>query len=268
MLAFPNCKINLGLNVVAKRADGYHDLETVFLPIKLNDVLEVIHAPETRFVATGLPINGDASSNLCLRAYELLQQDFPHLPAVSIHLHKVIPMGAGLGGGSSDGAHMLMLLNDKFHLQLSQEQLIAYALQLGSDCPFFILNKPAFASGRGEVMTPLQLDLSACKFVVVNPSIHVSTKEAFAGLMPQRPTKSISHIIQQPVETWKRELVNDFEATIFPLHPPIAAIKNELYKAGAVYASMSGTGSTVYGIFRKDEQPDLGVFSHYFTKWV
>jgi 4-diphosphocytidyl-2-C-methyl-D-erythritol kinase len=264
MLQFPNCKINLGLNVTSKRADGYHNLETVFYPIQLNDALEVIQSTELHFQTTGLEIQGDASSNLCLKAYNFLKADFPLLPAVNIHLHKAIPMGAGLGGGSSNGAFMLSLLNKKFHLQLTEEQLVDYALQLGSDCPFFIINKPCFATSRGEVMTPTTLDLSAYKILIVNPCIHVSTKDAFAGLMPKQPSKSISEIILQPIETWKHELVNDFEASIFPKHPEIEKIKTDLYNIGAIYASMTGTGSTVYGLFRKKAEIDMRAFTNYF----
>ncbi|WP_207493543.1 4-(cytidine 5'-diphospho)-2-C-methyl-D-erythritol kinase [Aridibaculum aurantiacum] len=266
MLLFPNCKINLGLNIVAKRPDGYHDLETVFFPIPLTDVLEAVHGTG-QFTSSGLAINGDPSDNLCIRAYNLLKQDFPQLPPLDIHLHKNIPMGAGLGGGSSDGAFMLQLLNKKFNLQIPNEKLIDYALQLGSDCPFFIINKPCFATGRGEVMTPIALDLPNFQLVVVNPGIHVSTREAFAGLTPKQPVKSINKIIHQPIETWKDELMNDFEETIFRIHPHIQAIKEELYNKGAVYASMTGTGSTVYGIFPKGVAPAFS-FNNHFIQWI
>ncbi len=268
MLTFPNCKINLGLNIVAKRSDGYHDLETIFYPILLKDVLEVVQSPAMNFTASGLEIKGDPSSNLCLKAYTLLQKDFPELPPVNIHLHKVIPMGAGLGGGSSDGAFMLTILNNQFNLQLSEEQLLNYALQLGSDCPFFILNIPVFATGRGEVMEKIELELSPYKFLIVNPGIHISTKEAFETLKPKAPLKSANDIVLQPVETWKNELVNDFESSIFPRYPLLADIKQKIYNAGAVYASMTGTGSTVYGIFEQNQQPDLSTFSNWFHQML
>jgi 4-diphosphocytidyl-2-C-methyl-D-erythritol kinase len=263
VVVFPNCKINLGLNVVRKRADGYHDLETVFYPVALKDALEVIRSAMFNFCLTGLPVDGEIENNLCVKAYLLLKNDFPDLPAVNIHLHKAIPMGAGVGGGSADGAFMLTLLNQKFHLNLSQEKLIAYALQLGSDCPFFIINKPSFATGRGENLSPVQLDLSASKLVLINPGIHVSTKEAFSKLSPRSPAKSIEQIIQQPVDSWKDELKNDFEETVFQLYPEIEEVKKRLYELGAVYSSMSGSGSSVYGIFTKEAKTDFSFPDHY-----
>ena len=257
MVVFPNCKINLGLNIVRKRTDGYHDLETVFYPIKLRDALEAIRADQTTFNQSGIIVEGNAEDNLCMKAYRLLKKDFPQLPEVSIHLHKAIPMGAGLGGGSADGAFMLKLLNEKFGLNLTQQQLIDLALQLGSDCPFFIINKPSFATGRGEQMTPVDLDLSAYDIVIINPGIHISTREAFSQLIPTQPEKSIKEIIQQPVSTWKDELVNDFEKPVFKLYPIISEIKESLYKKGAVYAAMTGSGSTVFAIFVKGQTIDL-----------
>ena len=257
MVLFPNCKINIGLNVIRKRADGYHDLETVFYPVALKDAIEVIRSSEFNFQLSGLPVIGTADNNLCVKAYNHLKQDFPALPPVSIHLHKTIPMGAGLGGGSADGAFMLKLLNKKFQLNLSEKKLISYALELGSDCPFFIINKPCFATGRGENLSPVQLDLSGYKLVLVNPGIHVSTKEAFSKLSPAIPAKSIGKIIQQPIESWKDELKNDFEETVFQLYPAIQNIKEELYAKGAIYASMTGSGSTVYGIFKTESRFDF-----------
>lgn len=256
MVTFPNCKINLGLNATEKRGDGYHNLETVFYPIPLKDALEIIRAEETTFNSTGLPINGDKENNLCLKAYKLLKDEY-QLPDISIHLHKVIPMGAGLGGGSADGAFMLKMLNKKFKLSLTQEQLITYALQLGSDCPFFIINKPCFAIGRGEHLTPAELDLSAYKIVLINPGIHVSTKEAFSLLTPRKREKSVKEIIQQPIETWREELTNDFETSVFKIHPAIAEIKDTLYDAGATYAAMSGSGSTVFGLYKQQQEVNL-----------
>lgn len=254
MVLFPNCKINLGLNIIRRRPDGYHDLETVFYPLALKDALEVIQSTETGFHLSGLAINGNANDNLCLKAYRLLKSDFPDLPPVKIHLHKAILMGAGLGGGSADGAFMLLILNKKFELNLTQEQLIKYALRLGSDCPFFIINKPCFATGRGETLSPVAVDLSAYKIILVNPGIHVSTKEAFSRLIPAIPKKSISQIIIQPVSAWKDELVNDFEMNVFELFPAIKEIKDILYNSGAIYASMTGSGSTVFGIFEANTE--------------
>lgn len=253
MVVFPNAKINLGLNIVRKRGDGYHDLETIFYPVLIKDVLEVIRSDEFSFSASGLPISGSSNDNLCVKAFNLLKADFPDLPNIQTHLLKAIPMGAGLGGGSADGAFMLKMLNDKFQLELSTEQLMGYALQLGSDCPFFIINKPCFGTGRGEVLEPISLDLSGYKFVLVNPGIHVSTAAAFSQLVPKDPVKSIRQLIEQPVETWKYELVNDFEMPVFNQHPVLADIKQQLYDAGAAYASMSGSGSTLFGMFEKDK---------------
>lgn len=266
MVLFPNCKINLGLNIIRKRADNYHDLETVFYPVGLKDALEVIQSTETGFHLSGLPVNGNADDNLCLKAYRLLKKDFPGLPPADIHLHKAIPMGAGLGGGSADGAFMLSMLNKKFQLHLSREQLTNYALQLGSDCPFFIINKPCFATGRGETLSPVAADLSAYKIILVNPSLHVSTKEAFSNLIPAIPQKSIRQIISQPISTWKDELVNDFEINVFELFPVIKEIKNNLYNAGAIYASMTGSGSTVFGIFEINAKLNFSFPENYFYK--
>ncbi len=255
MVVFPNCKINLGLNIIAKRPDRFHNLETIFYPIAINDVLEIVQqqneTTDVEFTATGLQIDGDTSNNLCIKAYHLLKTDFPELPPVKMHLHKNIPMGAGLGGGSADGAFTLKLLNDKFQLALSNDQLINYALQLGSDCPFFISNQPCFAEGRGEKLQPIRLELSNYQFIIINPGIHVNTGWAFSQIQPKQPSKSINSIIQQPIETWKDELVNDFEEPVFKAHPQIKSIKENLYSQGAVYASMTGSGSTVFGIFKK-----------------
>lgn len=263
MVLFPNAKINLGLNVVQKRQDSYHNLETVFYPVGVQDVLEVIQSPEMAFHLSGLPVNGNTGDNLCIKAYQLLKKDFPDLPAVNIHLHKAIPMGAGLGGGSADGAFMLTMVNKQFQLHLTQQQLIDYALQLGSDCPFFIVNKPCFATGRGESLLSVKVDLSAYKLILVNPGVHISTKEAFSNLLPQVPKKSIRQIISQPISSWKDELVNDFETNVFELFPEIKEIRNTLYNAGAIYASMTGSGSMVYGIFEANAEIKLSFPQNY-----
>ena len=255
MVQFPNCKINIGLNVINKRDDGYHNLETVFYPIELKDAVEIIQSESLSFNASGLQVEGHKDDNLCVKAYYLLKKNFPDLPAVDMYLHKAIPMGAGLGGGSADGAFVLKMLNEKFDLQLPNKNLLEYALQLGSDCPFFIINQPCFAEGRGEILNPVALDLSTYSIVLVNPGIHVSTKEAFAALAPTLPKKNIREIITQPIATWKEELYNDFEKPVFTLYPAIKEVKDRLYSAGALYASMTGSGSTVYGIF--EEKPDL-----------
>lgn len=251
MVTFPPCKINLGLGVIRKREDKYHDIETCFYPIPLTDVLEVLPATTVSFEISGNAIPGDASDNLCLKAYRLLQKDFD-LPPVKIFLHKVIPSGAGLGGGSSDGAHTLRLLNEVSRLGLSLEKLKAYALQLGSDCPFFIEDMPMLGSGRGEELTPISVDLSGKFIVLVKPDVHVSTAEAYAGVTPAVPLTRIKDILEkQPIATWRNVLINDFEKSVFEKHPKIGAIKEKFYQHGALYASMSGSGSAVFGIFEK-----------------
>jgi 4-diphosphocytidyl-2-C-methyl-D-erythritol kinase len=268
MVIFPNSKINLGLNIVAKRNDGYHDIETVFFPVLLKDALELIEEEKFEFSTSGSSIEGDPEKNLCIKAYDLLKKDFPEMPAVKMHLHKAIPMGAGLGGGSADGAFTLILLNKKFDLSLSEKQLINYSLELGSDCPFFILNKPCFATGRGEILDLTRLDLSEFKIVIIYPAIHISTGWAFANIKPVRPAKSIKQIIQQPISTWKNELINDFEKPVFAKYPEIKNIKDKLYNEGAVYASMSGSGSAVYGIFNNKETFSFSFPKSYFIKEV
>src|SRR3989337_4109245 len=217
-----------------------------------------------QFSNSGFSVNGNQGDNLCIKAYHLLKNDFPQLSWIQMHLHKAIPTGAGLGGGSGDAAFTLKLLNEKFNLALSTDQLSNYSLQLGSDCPFVIINKPCIATGRGELLEPVTIDLSAYKFIIVNPGIHISTADAFSGITPAFPAKSMKEIIQQPLETWKNELVNDFEKTVFSQHPEIEAIKNKLYEAGACYASMSGSGSTVYGIFEKNIEVKFNFPSNYF----
>jgi 4-diphosphocytidyl-2-C-methyl-D-erythritol kinase len=255
MLSFPNCKINLGLRILRRRGDGYHELETVFYPLAVKDVLECIRSEALSFTSTGLPIPGDASANLCLKAWRLLKKDFPELPDVHIHLHKNIPIGAGLGGGSADGAFMLLLLDRQFRLGLSQEKLMDYAAQLGSDCPFFILNKPCLAEGRGEKLEPVNLDISGYKLALVSPGIHIGTAWAFSQCTPSGAGRSIREIIAQPVDTWKDQLVNDFEAPVLHTHPGLKKIKEKLYQAGAIYASMTGSGSSFFGIFAKENLP-------------
>lgn len=272
MIVFPNSKINLGLRILRKRSDNYHDLETVFYPLPLHDILEIIPLKKTTrdsnmpFTRSGFLLEGDHSNNLCLKAYRLLKKDFPKLPSVQIHLHKGVPAGAGMGGGSADAAFTLELLNKKFELKLSRDDLMDYAAQLGSDCPFFILNKPCYATGRGEKLEPIDLDLSAYKFVIVNPGIPIYTGHAFLHVRPTIPERSIKDIILDPVEQWKDDLYNDFEKPAFKEHPRIVDIKDTLYVAGAVYASMTGSGSTVYGMFRKEKEVSLSFPESYFVR--
>lgn len=253
MIIFPNCKINLGLHILRKRTDGFHDLETVFYPLPLTDALEVLSDDNLQFNSSGIPVPGDQHDNLCLKAWRLLKADFPDLPPVKIHLHKHVPIGAGLGGGSADAAFMLQLLNDKFRLGINAEQLIDYAATLGSDCPFFIRNKPCYATGRGEVMEPLELDLSAYSWLLVYPGIHVNTGWAFGRITPREPEKNLRQSILQPVQEWKNLIYNDFEAPVFNAHPVLGEIKEQLYEAGALYATMSGSGSAMVGIFPKNK---------------
>lgn len=249
MIVFPNCKINLGLHVTGKRPDGFHALETVFYPLPINDALEVIKAESLLFAASGIPVPGAVTDNLCLRAWHLLRADFPELPPVSIHLHKHIPMGAGLGGGSADAAFMLRLLNDKFKLGIDDARLGTYAAQLGSDCAFFINNQPCFATGRGEILSPCPISLKGYGFLVVYPDIHVNTAWAFGQIRPQTPALSLSEQILQPVDEWKHLISNDFEVPVFSAHPVLKQIKQRLYHLGAVYATMSGSGAAMVGIF-------------------
>ena len=270
MLLFPNCKINLGLHILNKREDGFHNLETVFYPIALKDALEIIPSPGSSiaFTGSGLTVDGTEADNICIKAYHLLKRDFPQLPFIKLHLYKAIPMGAGLGGGSADGAFTLQLLNKKFNLELSVQQLIDYALQLGSDCPFFIINKPCYATGRGELLEGIDITLAGYKIVIVNPGIHVNTGWAFSQITPAEPQKKLKEIIAQPIATWKAELINDFEAPVFEKYPEIKNIKEELYNKGAAYAAMSGSGSTVYGIFEKEISLSSFTDKNYFSKII
>ena len=259
MITFPIAKINLGLNVVERRTDGYHNLETVFYPVQIKDALELT-LMDTRFPSgvdceikvTNISIEGDEQRNLVVRAYQLLKRDFPQMPRIHAHLWKGIPTQAGMGGGSSDCAYTIRLLNEMFTLGLSDEQMIQYAAQLGADCPFFILSRPAYAEGIGERLQPVDLDLSRYYIGVVRPDIPVSTREAFSLIKPMKPVKCCREVVMQPVETWRDELLNDFEQSVFALHPEIGTIKQQLYDLGAVYAAMSGSGSSVFGLFRDE----------------
>jgi 4-diphosphocytidyl-2-C-methyl-D-erythritol kinase len=250
MISFPPCKINLGLNVLRKRDDGYHDIETCFFPVPWCDVLEIIPSSETKIFQTGIPIAGEPKTNIVFKAYELVKKDF-RIGSVEIHLHKIIPHGAGLGGGSSDAAHALKLLNTIFLLNLSIEQLKKYAFMLGSDCPYFLDERPMIGRGRGEQLESVVVDLSGKYLTLIKPDVHVSTAEAYSGVTPQLPSVSLQEIILKPIVEWRQNLVNDFENSVFMNHPEIAEIKEFLYSKGAIYSSMSGSGSTVYGIFNE-----------------
>lgn len=238
------------MHVVAKRSDGYHDIETCFFPVPWTDVLEIIPSKEFQFSSTGISIPGKEDDNLCVKAFRLLQDAYA-LPSVKIHLHKIIPMGAGLGGGSADGAYTLRLLNSIFDLKLPTEQLRGYAARLGSDCAFFVGDEPMIGTGRGEILTPVSVNLSGYSLVLVKPNVHVSTKDAYAGLSPKEPLRAIKEILALPLADWQRMLVNDFEPTVFQKFPQIAGIKKRLLDLGALYASMSGSGATVFALFKK-----------------
>lgn len=257
MLAFANAKINLGLNITEKRSDGYHNIETIFYPVKLNDVVEITDAKETNCMVKGIDVPGAAKDNLCLKAFNALRKDFD-LPAQQITLLKNIPVGAGLGGGSSDAAHLVKLVNEKFKLGLSVAAMQDYVRELGADCAFFIENRPAFAFGKGDEFEPIAIDLSNYHLVLVKPSVHVSTAAAYAGIKPESPRRSVKDLIHLPVEQWKGQLENDFEPSVFSGYPEIEQVKAGLYQSGALFALMSGSGSCVYGIFdQKVSLPEL-----------
>lgn len=255
MITFPNAKINLGLSITERRPDGYHNLETVFYPLPIEDILEVTERScsnhKYKLNVSGIELEGDLDNNLVLKAYRMLDNDF-QLPAVDIQLHKNIPSGAGLGGGSADAAFMIRLLNELFHLQITTEQQEKYAAKLGADCAFFIQNKPTYAEGIGNIFSPINLSLAGYQYVLIKPNIFVSTRSAFAKITPHKPAISLKEVIQHPIEEWKNLLHNDFEDSVFPQYPAIAKIKQKLYEHQAIYASMSGSGSSVYGIFPKD----------------
>ena len=271
MIVYPNAKINLGLNVVERRPDGYHNLETVFYPVNLQDALELktieTDIPECgyKLKVSGSILDGSPEDNLVVKAYKLIRKDYG-FPAQKIHLYKHIPVGAGLGGGSSDAANMIKMLNEKFALGLTNEAMENYAVQIGADCPFFINNKPVFATGIGDKFTPLELDLKGKTLILVKPDIFVSTKDAYALVEPKHPEKSLLEALSKPISTWRDNVINDFEKSVFVKYPEIAAIKDRLYDLGAVYASMSGSGSAVYGIFDSPIEYADEIFSGYFCR--
>ena len=268
MISFPNCKINLGLNIVEKRKDGFHNIESIFYPVQLCDILEMVEMENvgTEFTSTGIPVPGGAKDNLCVRAYNLMKK--PHdLGGIKIHLHKIIPIGAGLGGGSADAAFFLKMLNEKFGLWMPWDEVHAYANKLGSDCSFFISNKPSFVFGRGDEFENIDLGLSGYHVVLVYPNIHVDTSKAYSGIAPKKSSSNLREDIFLPVKEWKNKIKNDFEETIFIKHPEIKALKEKLYSFGAIYSSMSGSGSTVYGIFNPDSHRDKTDFKKEFPSY-
>ncbi len=267
MVTFPPCKINLGLQVLSKQPDGYHTISTCFYPLPWTDVLEILPSDSMAFTQTGIVIPGRPEDNLCMKAYHLVKQNF-NLAPVQIHLHKIIPAGAGLGGGSSDGAHTVRLLNIIFSLGLLQEQLMQYASRLGSDCSFFIQDGPMTGKGRGNILEPVPVTLRGFYLRLFKPEIHISTAEAYANVDPQLASTDLQKIIEKPVHLWKDELRNDFEAYVFKKFPLIQQLKNELYEAGAVYASMSGSGSSVFGIFRNDGNGAIFSMKESWSGWL
>lgn len=272
MIVYPNAKINIGLNVVEKRPDGYHNLETVFYPIGLQDILEIKvldegNVPECgyKLKITGTILDGSPEDNLVVRAFKMLKNDF-NLPPVSIGLYKHIPTGAGLGGGSSDAAFTVKTLNKRFDLRLTDEQMEDYCTRLGADCPFFIKDTPVFATGIGNEFHPVSFSLKGKHLVLVKPDIFVSTKDAYAKVNVRRPDTPLPELLAQPLETWKDTVINDFERSVFSKYPEIAAIKDSMYDIGAVYASMSGSGSSVFGIFDEPVENIDEVFSGMFCR--
>ena len=250
MILFPNAKINIGLFITEKRTDGFHNIESCFFPIKWQDILEIIPAEtKSSFSSTGIEIPGSSQNNICIKAFELLKKEY-NIPEVKIHLHKQIPIGAGLGGGSSDGAFMLKGLNELFNLNLSNEKLKNFARQLGSDCAFFIDNKAIFAHDKGDMFGEIKLNLKGYYLYLIYPNTHVSTAEAYSKVHAKDTTIDLREVLQEDPENWQKEVVNDFEYSLFPNHPKLEKLKKDFYKMGASYASMSGSGSTVYGIFK------------------
>lgn len=254
VIAFPNAKINLGLFVCKKRPeDGYHILQTLFYPIDWRDALEILPAEHPQMIQTGITIDGDPEQNLCMKAYRRLQRLYPDLPGAAIHLEKRVPFGAGLGGGSSDGAFTLALLRELFQLSVSDEELEREAAAMGADCAFFLRNTPQYCEGVGHEMQPYPLSLKGKWIVVVKPPFGVSTREAYSNVHPAWPTRPLEELLRLPLNEWKDCIRNDFEDSVFPLYPELSDAKESLYQHGAVYASMSGSGSALFGIF--DEKP-------------
>ncbi|MCZ2475159.1 4-(cytidine 5'-diphospho)-2-C-methyl-D-erythritol kinase [Aquirufa ecclesiirivi] len=251
MVLFPNAKINIGLHILAKRPDGFHELETCFFHVPWTDILEISPSLHLEFSSSGLPISGEVQNNLCLRAYNALAKDF-NLPPVHLHVHKIIPMGAGLGGGSADAAFTLMGLRDFFQLPLTNEQLVPYAQQLGSDCAFFLFQQAQLGKGKGDELSPIACSLQGHHVFLIYPNFGISTQEAYSQVKPQPAKIDLAQSIQKPLESWKDLISNDFEQSLFPKYPILAQIKQDLYDQGALYAAMSGSGSTIFGIFNKE----------------
>lgn len=258
MLLYPNAKINLGLRITERRTDGYHNLQTIFYPIDLSDILEVTmpyeHTGQCHLETTGLPLDTPPEGNILLSAYRAFTA-LKQIPSIALHLHKIIPTGAGLGGGSADAAYLLKALNHTLAQPLTDHELHTLAANLGADCPFFLLATPAIARGIGDQLTPINPGLGGYHILLVKPPVHISTREAYAGITPHRPDTDIRDIITRPIEQWPGLLLNDFEPIAFRQYPHMAQIKQTLYDHGALYASMTGSGSAIYGIFKTKPTP-------------
>ncbi len=266
MTTFPNAKINIGLNITGKRDDGYHNIESLFYPVGVRDILEfVIQSPEKdtdELTVSGFPADCKMNENLVIRALDLLRTEYT-VPPLRIHLHKAIPAGSGLGGGSSDAAFMLRSVCRYFRLEAGSSELTRLSLKIGSDCAFFIDNKPAIVTGRGEIVSQVNVSLEGYYIFLVHPGIHISTAEAYRIIKPSGPAYNLTDIVKEPPEEWKDIIKNDFQEAIIKKHPLIDELIKELYSAGAAYCSMSGSGSSVYGIFR--EKPGYGLLRKYWT---
>lgn len=261
MISFPNAKINIGLNILEKRADSYHNLQSIFYPINLFDSLEFVISNKTKLHVEGIDLLASDSDNIVIRAHKILQKDYPQIPELDIYLLKKIPIGAGLGGGSADGAFMLMMLNKYFQLEIPKNKLLDYALQLGSDCPFFIINTPCLAKGRGEVLSTLDFSLKDYSIIIAKPIEHIITAWAFSQIEPKESNVDLLNLISTPIERWKSTIINDFEHSMFKAHPGLKSLKEELYALGAHYVSMSGSGSAFYGIFPKNYRENISIKS-------
>ena len=268
MILFPNAKINIGLHITEKRKDGYHNLETIFYPIGLADILEIQQSNEnqSRFKNTGLQLQISKDKNLCFKAYKLIQKHYA-IPELNFHLHKIIPYGAGLGGGSSDASFTLKALNEIFHLSIPNKTLKRLAEKIGSDCPFFIDNKPSLAWEKGNQTQPIDMPLKGMHLILIIPNIQIDTKTAYQGIIPQKNKKSLDEIVRhEPIDHWHKSITNDFEKSLYPKYPELKKIKSLLIEKGALFASLSGSGSAMYGIF--DKKPQLGDELNQYRNWT
>lgn len=264
MITFPNAKINIGLQILSKRDDGFHNIETIFYPINLNEIIEFVPSSKTDFTISGININGDKNNNLIIKAYNFLKEEY-QLPNIKIHLHKIIPTEAGLGGGSADASFMLKSLNEYFELNISNKKLLKYAEQLGSDCPFFIENKPTYATAKGEILETIDLLLKGYYIALIKPNVQISTAEAYKNIKLGKPKLNLRDVVKRPIKEWKNNIFNGFEDYAFVKYPELKEIKTYLYNIGAEFALMTGSGSAIYGIFK--EKPEINKYKDCFV-WV